>query len=733
MPVRCIIMHLQVVEQELYDEAKLLKAGIEKLEKLGGQIAKLDDQKRKAVQLEDYDQAKAIKVNVDAIREQVAAVADSLRTGNASSLPSIDAHIADAGGIPSPVLTHEPSPQPYAVETTQSGNVLRENVPTYPTEQPPSNSQAQLGPAAAPAPSMEPYLEPEPVLEPASALPPSDENIEMQAPPVAAPKMQHSPIHGAGMRGPPSRQLPSQAQQENVLGPADIPGASATPSGGDELPDPEPLSVDASKAAASSGMFEVLDDYTVRCLFSKIWALREQVCDKLAAAIGGTDAQAPQLHGDQLQQFKVLCAVLQHIFRDRIAQVVQAGSRLLATTVEQICGGLRRPDLSSGIDTILPELILKASDTNPRVKDSARGTLLLLARHERLGPSFIGRAMVENVGTQLKKPRQNWKESHGKLEFLALFLKEFGPDGAQGGPFTVDGIMKVAVEGVKNPNGQTRAMAIECVAIVYGYVGNAVKRYLDDLTPIQLDAIRSAFNRVDSQGDFQADVPRGRNNDDSDNHRASKRQPARQQQQYDHPPDEQDPFAARPKVGNSFDSDSKRQLSSRGGASNRPPSGNKQHRQPVGETADFEANPGFRPKGFDDRQGQNLRQGEQQDDLGYEAGQEARYNDGVDNHAGKQSINEEIPDEDIPPAALAAFERGTDLFERSEGNEELCAEAVEAFTEALDNGHPDVASCLTERGRCYSFLGRNDEALQDYDEAIRLDPSDDILYQNRAT
>lgn len=62
-----------------------------------------------------------------------------------------------------------------------------------------------------------------------------------------------------------------------------------------------------------------------------------------------------------------------------------------------------------------------------------------------------------------------------------------------------------------------------------------------------------------------------------------------------------------------------------------------------------------------------------------------------------------------------------------------CEEAKDSFTEAMSAGHPDVASCLTERGRCFSFLGQNDAALQDYDEAIRLDPEDDILYQNRGT
>ena len=34
-------------------------------------------------------------------------------------------------------------------------------------------------------------------------------------------------------------------------------------------------------------------------------------------------------------------------------------------------------------------------------------------------------------------------------------------------------------------------------------------------------------------------------------------------------------------------------------------------------------------------------------------------------------------------------------------------------------GHPDQASCLTERGRCSSFLARNEEALDDYNRAVR--------------
>ena len=96
------------------------------------------------------------------------------------------------------------------------------------------------------------------------------------------------------------------------------------------------------------------------------------------------------------------------------------------------------------------------------------------------------------------------------------------------------------------------------------------------------------------------------------------------------------------------------------------------------------------------------------------------------NEVYEEGVEEE--ELEIPPAAQDAFDRGNALFE-----EDRCEEAMHAFTEAMSANHPDVASCLTERGRCYSFLGKNEEALQDYDEAIRLDPDDDILYQNRGT
>jgi centrosomal protein CEP104 len=51
------------VAREDYDEAKRIKAGIDRLKVVGQKIAQLEARKRAAVEKEDYDTAKLIKVS----------------------------------------------------------------------------------------------------------------------------------------------------------------------------------------------------------------------------------------------------------------------------------------------------------------------------------------------------------------------------------------------------------------------------------------------------------------------------------------------------------------------------------------------------------------------------------------------------------------------------------------------------------------------------------------------
>lgn len=59
---------MQAVEHEDYDEAKRLKVAVDRLRAAGVAIAELEARKRAAVEEEDYDQAKQLKVEVDRMR-----------------------------------------------------------------------------------------------------------------------------------------------------------------------------------------------------------------------------------------------------------------------------------------------------------------------------------------------------------------------------------------------------------------------------------------------------------------------------------------------------------------------------------------------------------------------------------------------------------------------------------------------------------------------------------------
>ena len=78
-----------------------------------------------------------------------------------------------------------------------------------------------------------------------------------------------------------------------------------------------------------------------------------------------------------------------------------------------------------------------------------------------------------------------------------------------------------------------------------------------------------------------------------------------------------------------------------------------------------------------------------------------------------------------PPEALASFQAGAALHQ--EGRFE---EAIADYDEAI-RLNPQFAMAYANRGAAYSGLGQHERAIQDYDEAIRLDTEDASAYYNR--
>ena len=59
-------------------------------------------------------------------------------------------------------------------------------------------------------------------------------------------------------------------------------------------------------------------------------------------------------------------------------------------------------------------------------------------------------------------------------------------------------------------------------------------------------------------------------------------------------------------------------------------------------------------------------------------------------------------------------------------------EAIEAYTKAVESGHPNLFTCFNNRSLCHTMLGQHDQALADNNHCIKEDPTDPMGYDHRA-
>ena len=107
----------KAIEMEDYDTAKKLKVLEEKLKSSGLQIARLENQKREAVAHEDYDEAKRIKIEMDKLKQSLAAELYSIPILKGALPPPSTA-------VNNPVSLPPASPQKTVVSRAQVAPVV---------------------------------------------------------------------------------------------------------------------------------------------------------------------------------------------------------------------------------------------------------------------------------------------------------------------------------------------------------------------------------------------------------------------------------------------------------------------------------------------------------------------------------------------------------------------------------------------------------------------------------
>ena len=375
---------VQAVDREDYDEAKRLKAAIDRLRGAGSKIAALEAKKKGAVDSEDYDLAKELKQEIDRMRSRVYAAVlagessggelgggggseAALRRGRGSvadgeaSARRRSGALSEEGGNGRGVAARpatESSPVgraslPQQQQKDPWGALQSGDAPQQQEQQQQEQQRLQRGP---PSPNdWSNYDE-----RPAVAKGTYDFSAAQAASPVPA---------AASSRRTSSR---SGGEDSGAAGRGGGSSPAAPPGFPSDLPAPEPLSPADAKDA--DDLPEVVGEFLTRCLFSKEWQLRAAALQHLAGELGGGGgALGARLEGDA-GPLRTLCHLLARTLADKMVAVFTASVvllRALVLTGGGGGGGSSKDGAAAAVWALLPVLVDRAAELNARIRELA--------------------------------------------------------------------------------------------------------------------------------------------------------------------------------------------------------------------------------------------------------------------------------------------------------------------------------------------------------------------------
>jgi len=484
----------RAVEVEDYEEAKRCKEMLNRLKQTAVLLRDLEERKKAAVQNEDYDAAKGLKVEIDKLRKQIenpqAAGPCSSVGSRASSIdqsaapvpvahdeskdqerahPSVPQRGAPSGAVPggdSAVIGRRPSSQSRLGTNSEahtresiSSNGLGD-VPTFGgmgrEGAAPVRVQHDIPPQAFDSSSR---------AEPSAAASP---NGEMQRGVALSTGDRHRTFDQSGH---PLRGVP------NV----------------EDLGPPDPLSSSFSQEAEP--LQALFGDYVTRCVYSKSWNLRDSALQKCALDVrdgvhSGKDPSA-LLHG--------FATILRRTIPDKNVQVYLSSANLQQTICQHLLerGPLRRPEVQSALDPLLPLLVERLGDANPRVEKTVKDALLDFARCQAVGAQFTTQFLLRPP----KKKNVHHRVYSSRLQVLASLAAEVGVQSDTRDGIQLEPTVHLAMEWFSNPNAEVRESAVKLVAACYAHVGlQKIEKHLSNLRPAQREVFDSEFEKVSHTG-----------------------------------------------------------------------------------------------------------------------------------------------------------------------------------------------------------------------------------------
>jgi hypothetical protein len=524
---------IKAVEAEDFPRAKAYKEAEDMLRSLGGRLAVLLDEKRRAIDDEDYDRAAAIKAQIDGMKGEILS---RVRSADSAHFPGHSHHHVDPYGAPPPVSAGGygglPPPgygPPPVYPPTSTGGY---RAPPPADVPPPARMSFDR---SAPHASFHPDVRGGEVgkrLEPSTtgwndrevervvvhgAVEPEKDDFggfggtdmpeDLPPPPRRSPPRAKAGASSSATPGEARAIRPAgeglefferkhEGEQANdaemePAGPtADEAILTAVPNAS-TLPAPEKLTAQSSKQAGD--VVDVFGEYIARCLVSKSWQLREAAIIQMANIVTEASDPPPAV---SLRSFSG--AVARVAGADRNVQVFVAGCKYLPQAAEGVQRDLSSDEIASATDSSLRSFTSHLSDNGIKQREAASAALQTMAGV--VSPAVVAQLCMEPLSAkEASKPRP----LQSRLQILTTLVREKRLLRSGVGPSE---LLAWSVDNKCHENkvAEVRDGAKALAVALFEQVGPSLAARMTHLKGLQRDEYADAFEKAAASGGSSA-------------------------------------------------------------------------------------------------------------------------------------------------------------------------------------------------------------------------------------
>ena len=493
----------KAVELEDFDEAKRIKVAIDSLKSVSQSLIQLEERKKIAIKNDDFDAAKLIKYEIDRLRNAVAGanINETNRkiareqnmmnniNNNPMQLPPGYPNTGDKTRMFNTVnqKDYQPINNEYEMENDEDIYRIRNNINQgYQLEDPEKLNKIN---------SIQNNIN----QEPQNQIQIKDTSDPFNQGSKGVIDVDNQRVGGIGLNF--SEMVEAQLRKAGL-------GGNANPEDG--LSD-EQLNAEAYKFAEP--LIPVLTFDLIKLLFAQQWKNKELGFQKVNAEI--KDYPNSVVFGSKSpEEIVVAClGACAYVLRSNISQALLAAMDLINNLFNKFSNikpeGLLKSDFDKYVHDCIRLLIDHIGDPNIKLKERLENTLLEFGNYSIIGNRILFEHIISG---QVKKNLINSKNHlSGRYNFLHRLIQNFGYNENE---VPLETIMTYAIKGYTNPQVAVRDAALSLIVILYKFAGDKIRPFYANLRPAQINNIEDNIAQNDELNDNINNDNNGQYNND---------------------------------------------------------------------------------------------------------------------------------------------------------------------------------------------------------------------------